>query len=139
MTPVIDCILLVTTGIDLYRGSTASKAHALAAVYIGVSLISGKDIIKWADERFRCYVTKQGSKPARRYGLDYARHQLKGWGKHVLAFLIGSGILYGMITFIGDPSRTTALSGVLKLWAVILVIDLIITLTYFIWPRKEKI
>ncbi|CAH8771099.1 hypothetical protein [Paenibacillus dendritiformis] len=139
LTPVIDLILLITTSIDLYGGATATTAHAVAAVYIGVSIAFGKDMIAWADERFRYYVAKQGSKPLKRYGLEYAKHYLKSWIRHVLAYLIGAGLLFGLIYLIDDASRTEALSGVLRLWTAILGIDLIITISNFIWPKKEKV
>ncbi|MGG3836890.1 hypothetical protein ABEV00_07645 [Paenibacillus thiaminolyticus] len=138
LTPVIDLILLITTSIDLYSGATATTAHAVAAVYIGVSIAFGKDMIAWADERFRYYVAKQGAKPLKRYGLEYAKHYLKSWIRHVLAYLIGAGLLFGLIYLIDDASRTEALSGVLRLWTAILGIDLIITISNFIWPKKEK-
>jgi len=138
LTPVIDCILLVATSIDLHRGATATTAHSLAAVYIAVSLVFGKSMIQWADERFRYFVTKQGSKPVKRYGIEFAKHYFKGWIKHVFAFLIGAGLLFGLITFIDDPSRTEALSDVLKIWTVVVGIDFIIASTYFIWPKKAK-
>ncbi|MFL1672937.1 hypothetical protein QJQ58_06050 [Paenibacillus dendritiformis] len=138
LTPVIDLILLITTSIDLYGGATATTAHAVAAVYIGVSIAFGKDMIAWADERFRYYVAKQGAKPLKRYGLEYAKHYLKSWVRHVLAYLIGAGLLFGLIYLIDDASRTEALSGVLRLWTAILGIDLIITISNFIWPKKEK-
>ncbi|MFD3273805.1 hypothetical protein ACE3MS_27255 [Paenibacillus dendritiformis] len=138
LTPVIDLILLITTSIDLYGGATATTAHAVAAVYIGVSIAFGKDMIAWADERFRYYVAKQGAKPMKRYGLEYAKHYLKSWIRHVLAYLIGAGLLFGLIYLIDDASRTEALSGVLRLWTAILGIDLIITISNFIWPKKEK-
>ena len=138
LTPVIDLILLVTTSVDLYRGATATLAHALAAVYIGVSIAFGKSMISWADERFQYYVAKQGHKPLKRYGMDYAVHYLKSWGLHVISFLIGAGFLAGLIYFVGDPSRTEALSGVLELWTLILGIDLLIAISHFIWPKKEK-
>jgi len=136
LTPLIDFMLLVTTSIDLSRGSTASTAHALAAVYIGVSLVFGKSMIEWADERFRYFATKQGSKRVKRYGIEHAKHYLKGTIKHVFAFLIGAGILFGLIAYVNDPSRTEALSGVLKIWTLVLIIDFIITISYFIWPKK---
>lgn len=139
LTPVIDLILLITTSIDLYGGATATTAHAVAAVYIGVSIAFGKDMIAWADERFRYYVAKQGAKPMKRYGLEYAKHYLKSWIRHVLAYLIGAGLLFGLIYLIDDASRTEALSGVLRLWTAILGIDLIITISNFIWPKKEKV
>lgn len=138
LTPVIDLILLVTTSIDLYGGTAATMAHALAAVYIGVSIAFGKSMIEWADERFRYYVAKQGSKPMKRYGIEYAKHYLKGWGRHVLAYLIGAGLLFGLIYLIDDASRTEALSGVAQGWTFILGIDLIITISNFIWPKQAK-
>ncbi len=50
-------------GVDLYNGATATIVHGIAAVYIGGSLAFGKSMIQWADERFRYYATKQGTKP----------------------------------------------------------------------------
>lgn len=138
LTPVIDLILLITTSVDLYRGATATKAHAIAAVYIGVSIAFGKSMVEWADERFRYYVTRQGPKPLKRFGMEYAKHYLKSWGKHVLAYLLGAGLLAGLIYLINDPSRTEALSAVVKLWTLVLGIDLLIALSNFVWPKKAK-
>lgn len=45
LTPVIDLLLLVVTTVDLYRGAVATMAHAIAAVYIGVSIAFGKSMI----------------------------------------------------------------------------------------------
>ncbi|UOQ92320.1 hypothetical protein MUO14_17845 [Halobacillus shinanisalinarum] len=138
LTPLIDLILLVTTSIDLFRGSTATKAHAIAAVYIGVSIAFGKSMIEWADVRFQYYITRQGSPPIKRVGMDYAKHYFKSWGQHVLAYLIGAGFLVSLIYFINDPSRTDALEGVLKLWTLVLGIDFVIAISNFIWPKKAK-
>lgn len=139
LTPVIDLILLIITGIDLYHGATATQAHAIAAVYIGISIAFGKSMIQWADERFQYYVTKQGSKPAKRFGMEHAKHYMKGYVRHVIAYVIGAGLLAGMNYFINDPTRTAALSGMIKIWSIVLSIDLIITISYFIWPKKQKL
>lgn len=139
LTPVIDLILLSATSIDLYNGATATSIHGLAAVYIGVSIAFGKSMIQWADERFQYYVIKQGPKPVKRYGMEYAIHYFKSWGKHVLAYIIGAGLLAGMIYFIQDASRTEALKGILQIWTVILGIDLLIAISNFIWPTKAKV
>lgn len=139
LTPVIDLILLIITGIDLYHGATATQAHAIAAVYIGTSIAFGKSMIHWADERFQYYVTKQGPKPTERFGMEYARHYLKGWVRHALAYLIGAGLLAGMIYFINDPARTGALSGILRTWTIVLGVDFIIAISNFIWPKKMKV
>jgi hypothetical protein len=138
LTPIIDLILLITAGVDLYNDATATQAHAIAAVYIGSSIAFGKSMIEWADARFQYYVTKQGPKPAKRFGMEYAMHQLKGFFRHILSYLIGAGLLAGMIYVIKDPARTEALTGILKIWSLILGIDFVISISYFIWPRKAK-
>ncbi|MCP3027360.1 hypothetical protein [Halobacillus sp. A5] len=136
LTPVIDLVLLVTTTVDLYHGSTATMAHAIAAVYIGVSIAFGKSMIEWADVRFQYYITKQGPRPTKRTGMDYAKHYLKSWGQHVLAYVIGAVLLIILIYFVSEPAQTEALEGALRLWTVVLVIDLLIAISNFIWPKK---
>lgn len=138
-TPLIDLALLITAGIDLYHGATATVAHAIAAVYIGVSIGFGKSMVKWADERFLYYVKKDGIKPGRLYGLDYAKHYLKGFGKHVVSFLIGAGLLVLVIFLIHNSSQTQALLDVLRIWAIVLGVDFIFSISYFIWPKQRKV
>ncbi len=138
LTPVIDLLLLVITGVDLYRGAVATMAHGIAAIYIGVSIVFGKSMIKWADERFRYYVTKEGPKPVKRYGIDYSIHYLKGFGRHILSYIIGAGALVAIIYFINDASRTEALVQIWKIWSLALGIDFVVTISYFIWPPRQK-
>ncbi|CAM3686157.1 hypothetical protein [Marinicrinis lubricantis] len=138
LSPVVDLILLITTSVDLYRGAESTFAHGLAAVYIGVSIAFGKSMIAWADQRFKYYITKQGTPPVKRYGTEYAVHYFKGWIQHLIAYLIGAVLLGGLIWMIDDASRTEALSGIWQLWSIIVGIDLLISITYFIWPKKQK-
>ncbi len=138
LTPVIDLILLVVTGVDLYRGATATQVHAIVAVYIGISIAFGRSMIEWADIRFQYYVMKQGAKPVKRFGMDYAKHYFKSWGQHVLAFLIGAGILFVLIYLINDSSRTEVLAGFLKVWTLVLGIDLFDCHKQFYLAEKEK-
>lgn len=138
LTPVIDLVLLIVTGIDLSNGAVATQAHALAAIYIGVSIAYGKSMIQWADERFQYYFLKQGSKPIQRYGMEHAKHQVKGWLLHLLAYLIGVGLLGLIIFWIDDFSRTEVMGQTIRVWSVILGIDFLISFSYLIWPKKEK-
>ena len=139
LTPVVDLVLLAVTSVDLYRGATATIAHALAAVYIGVSIAFGKGMIRWADDKFLSYVKKQPlAKKPKLYGMAYARSYAKGWFKHVFAYLIGAGLLLAMIFFVGDASRTGALERAMLQWAVVLGIDLLITVSFFVWPKRSK-
>ncbi|MFD0586582.1 hypothetical protein ACFQZE_01105 [Paenibacillus sp. GCM10027627] len=138
MSPVVDVVLLVATGIDMYNGATATMAHAIAAVYIGVSVAFGKSMIAWADERFSYYIAKEGPAPVKRYGKEYAIHDLKGWGRHVIAYLIGAGLMLILVFWIDDPSRTEAFTRVWQTWSLILGIDLIISISSFIWPKRPR-
>ncbi|WP_301110001.1 hypothetical protein [Sporosarcina sp.] len=139
LTPVIDLLLLIVTASDMYNGAVATQVHAIAAIYLGVSIAFGKSMIRWADVRFLYYIKKQGSKPEKKTGYAHARHSMKGSLQHVLAFIIGGAFLAGMIYFVADADKTEALFQMLKLWAVILAIDIGISLSYFIWPRAEKV
>ncbi|MFB9974102.1 hypothetical protein FPQ10_09025 [Allobacillus sp. SKP2-8] len=137
MTPVVDLILILVTGIDMYRGGEPTTADAIAPIYIAVSIIYGKSIIQWADERFAYYVKREGPKPPRRVGIEYAKHSMKGSLQHILAYMIGGAILLFMIYYIGNDTDTTVLESTLKFWGIIVIVDNVISLTYFIWPREK--
>ncbi|MDZ5783097.1 hypothetical protein [Marinococcus luteus] len=138
LTPILDLVLLVAASVDLMGGARATTAHAIAAIYIAVSVVFGKQMIRWADERFRYYIMRQGNKPPRLYGYAYSWKYFKDWVKHVLAYVLGTGLLWGVIFLVNNADRTEALSGTIKLWSLIVVIDLVISITYFIWPREAK-
>lgn len=138
LTPVVDVVLLVVTSVDLYRGATATIPHALAAVYIGVSLAFGKSMIQWADEKFQQYVTKEGTPKPKLYGMEYAKHYAKSWFRHLFAYVIGAALLAGTIYFINDAERTASLWYILRLWTVVLGVDLLFTASYFLFPKKDK-
>ena len=73
-TPLVDVLLLVVTFIDLKNGAVATTVHGIAAIYIGVSIAFGHQMIKWADERFAAKFVG-GKKPVKRkkYGKEHAR------------------------------------------------------------------
>ncbi|RIN26899.1 hypothetical protein [Staphylococcus succinus] len=140
LTLLVDLALVIFTSLDLYIGATATTAHALAAVYISISLIFGKDMIRWADNNFKYYIMKKGGKPSptRYKGIKFAIQDAKTWLKHLLSYSIGTGLLWFIIFLINDPKRTFALHGVIKIWTIVLVIDLIVCITYFIWPEEKS-
>lgn len=138
LTPVIDLLLLALTSYDLYRGATATIAHGIAAIYIGVSIAYGKSMINWADSRFQYYILRKGEKPARLRGQEFSQNEKKNLLRHYAAFLIGGSMLGLIILLIKDPARTESLFAVLKTWGFVLAIDTAITVSYFIWPKKDK-
>lgn len=138
LTPLIDVLLLALTSYDLYRGATATIAHGIAAIYIGVSIAYGKSMISWADSRFQYYILRKGDKPRRLEGSEFSRNERKNLFRHYAAFLIGGSMLGLIVFLIQDSARTENLIAVLKTWAFVLTIDTAITASYFIWPKKDK-
>ncbi|WP_156889710.1 hypothetical protein [Paenibacillus harenae] len=138
-TPLIDLALAAATVYDLRGGAEATAAHSIAAVYIGVSVAFGHRMIKWADARF-AFRFAGGPAPAGKpkHGREHARYERSGWLLHLLAWAIGSAILYGMMVMVGDETRTEALFQTLRLWMIVLGVDFLISFSYTLKPCKEK-
>lgn len=136
-TILVDLALVTFTAVDLRNGASATLAHGLAAVYIGVSMSFGKSMIQWADERF-AYWFAGGPRPAKKpkYGAEHARHERRLWAKHLLAWAIGCALLAGMTWWVGDPSRTKELVLTIGRWSIVLMVDFLWSFSYTIWPRK---
>lgn len=135
-TPLVDLALLAATTIDLHRGGDAALPHALAAVYVGVSIAWGRRIIDWADAQvaFRFGGGPAPARPPRR-GSAHAAHQRREWLRHVLAWGVGTGLLGAGVLLVGDADRTWPLLNVAALWTLILAIDFLISFSYALWPR----
>jgi len=135
MSPVIDIVLLVLTVFDLSRGSTATLAHGLAAIYIGVSLAFGKQMIAWADGVYRRVILREQVAKER---ISRARRERNGFYRHILAFLIGGALLGAMILWLGNTEQTKSLLRTLQLWGLVLVIDGVISISYTVFPARSK-
>ncbi|AXI07951.1 2TM domain-containing protein [Oceanobacillus sp. 143] len=137
-TPLVDLLLLIVTVIDLKNGAIATTVHGIAAIYIGVSIAFGHQMIKWADEHFAARFAN-GEKPVKRkkYGKEYAKSERSGWYRHLLAWCIGSAFLAGIIFFINNREQTEALYGTLRLWSIVLAADFLISFSYTIFPKKD--
>lgn len=135
MSPVIDIVLLVLTVFDLSRGSTATLAHGLAAIYIGVSLAFGKQMIAWADGVYRRVILREQVAKER---ISRARRERNGFYRHILAFLIGGALLGAMILWLGNTEQTESLLRTLQLWGLVLGIDGVISMSYTVFPARSK-
>lgn len=138
-TPVIDLAIILFTIWDLKNGATANFFHSLAAIYIGVSIVYGKSMIAWADERF-AHRYNNGPEPqkAPKYGVVRARNERIGWYKHALAWLLGCGLLAGMIWLVGDDSKTMQFQYTIRTWSIVIAIDFLISFSYTLWPKEKK-
>jgi hypothetical protein len=136
-TPVVDLALLAATTIDLRRGGEAALPHALAAVYIGVSVAWGQRIVAWADARF-AHRFAGGPPPERspRTGAAHAAHERREWLRHLVAWATGTGLIGLGLLLVGDLDRTRALIDVAALWTLVLAIDFAISFSYTLRPRR---
>lgn len=137
--PLADVVLLVVTIAHLGGGATATSADALAAIYIGVSVAGGRQLIGWADRQV-AYRFAGAAKPRRRpkYGPEHARRERVGWYRHALAWAVGSALLLLACLLVGSWHRTTALTGTAAVWTLVLAIDFLISFSYTLWPRRER-
>jgi hypothetical protein len=138
-TPFVDLVLLAVTTIDLRRGGEAALPHALAAVYIGVSVAWGHRIINWADARF-AHRFAGGPAPERppRTGTLHAARERREWLRHLVAWAAGTALLGLGVLVVGDLDRTWALVNVAVLWTLVLAIDFLISFSYTLWPRRAS-
>lgn len=137
-TPLIDLMLLIFTVFDLKNGTEATFAHALAAIYIGVSIAYGKQMIKWADIQFQYYFLKIDNRPAKLFGIERGKKEMEGFFKHLIAYLIGGIFLVGMIYFLNNATNTENLMATWRIWSIILGIDFLISFSYILFPTSKK-
>jgi hypothetical protein len=137
--PLVDVVLLVATALDLRGGGTATVAHSLAAVYIGVSVGFGHRMVRWADVRFaHRYAGGPPPEPKPRHGAAHAAYERAGWARHLLAWAVGVGLMGLAVLVVGDVARTQALLDTMRLWSVVLVVDGAISLSYTVSPRRPR-
>ena len=137
--PFVDLILLTASALDLRGGGTATLAHGLAAVYIGVSVGFGHSMVRWADARFaHRYAGGPAPEPKPRHGRAHAAYERRAWLRHVAAWATGCALIEAAVVLVGDPDRTEALAGIAGVWTIVLVVDGIISLSYTLSPRKPR-
>ena len=136
LTPVVDLVLLIAVGIDLRAGGTPTFAHALAAVYLGVSIAYGHRMIRWADVRF-AHRFAGGPAPVPLYGWAYAKGCWVGLLHTIAATAIAAGTLW-LLTVLAQPGvDLSGLTSAYRILGIILLADTIWALGYTIWPKRE--
>ncbi|MGY0233828.1 hypothetical protein [Longispora urticae] len=137
--PVIDLGLLAATAVDLHGGGRAGWQHGLAAVYLGFSVAFGHSMVRWADQRF-AYRFAGGPPPVKppRYGTGRALYEWREFAKLALACGIAAGLLALAIAYVGDASRTAALSGWLGRMGVVAAIGFVWAASYTVFPKRER-
>ncbi|MGZ4720858.1 hypothetical protein [Oryzihumus sp.] len=135
--PLVDLILLTASVVDLRRGAAPSIAHALAGVYVGVSVGFGHDLVRWADARFVHRFAGAPRPPARpTHGRTHAAHERAGWYRHAVAWATGS-ILLGLASLlVGTEQGNEVFLGTAGAWGLVLAVDAVISFSYTLFPKR---
>ncbi|MCE3253378.1 MAG: hypothetical protein K0Q67_2398 [Cellvibrio sp.] len=136
--PLLDIILLVAAGVDLYKGAVADFSHGLAAAYLGFTLAFGPSVIQWADQRF-AYKFANGPQPWRppTEGRALTLYEWKQWRKGLVACSIASAILFGGILLVDDPEKSKELAEWIPSLGGLLIVWLFCwPLWYTVFPKK---
>ncbi|MGL5857476.1 MAG: hypothetical protein ACRC35_03540 [Angustibacter sp.] len=135
-TPGVDLALLIAVVINLQGGGTATFAHGLAALYLGVSIAYGHKMIKWADARF-AHRFAHGPAPVKLYGPEHTKERWTDLARTTLATGITAGILWLLTGLVGDSDSTQALTDIYPLLGIWYLIDLTWAISYTVRPRKR--
>ncbi|SDR85473.1 2TM domain-containing protein [Actinopolymorpha singaporensis] len=137
--PMVDVVLLAASVVDLRGGAPATTAHGLAAIYLGVSIAFGNQMIQWADQRF-AHRFAGGPVPVKppKIGRAHAAHERGQWLRHLLAYVLAVAVLVIFTLLVGDLHRTLKLWSVMAPWGIVLAIDFVISFSYTIAPRKRR-
>ncbi|HEU0087151.1 MAG TPA: hypothetical protein VFQ77_05825 [Pseudonocardiaceae bacterium] len=133
-TALVDLAVLVATVFDLRDGGVANWSHGLAATYLGMSVAFGRDLIRWADQRF-AHRFAGGPAPERpaRHGPQWVRYEWRQWAKFALAWAIACGLMLGMIVLVDAPERTE------QLWSWVVRLTIVLVVWFAGWPLRASL
>lgn len=127
--PVVDVVLLVVTGVDLWRGAPADQAHGLAAVYVGFSVALGPSIVRWADQHVAArFATERQAGSAALTPQQAEIVEWKAFGRACGAVAISVLLLMAEIAIAADNVDTAAL------WSWIPRLGLVLVIWMLGWP-----
>ena len=137
--PLVDVVLLVASVVDIHRGTAPSFKHSLAAIFVGVSVGFGHQSLKWAD-KWAAHFLAGAPRPVKppKKGSERALLERAGWFRHLLAYVVGVGIMIGLGLLSGH-----GYAAVLRpagTWTLVLVIDAIVSFSYSFdrAPRQKQ-
>ncbi|AEV82098.1 hypothetical protein ACWT_1082 [Actinoplanes sp. SE50] len=135
--PLLDVVLLGAAAVDLRRGGVPDFAHGLAAIYLGITVVFGHEMVRWADTRFaHRFAGGPAPVPPPRTGRAHAARERRQWLRHLLAYAISAALLAAFTPLAGGFDRAAPLWQAMGPWTLILLIDMVISLSYTLAPRR---
>lgn len=137
LVPVVDAVLLVATAIHLRGGGVPDLSHAIAACYLGFTLVYGHRAIRWLDARF-AYRFAGAAAPRALTGAPYARHCWADVLRSALAMGIASAAAWLLAALATPGADVSALHAVYGWSAFPIVVEVLWASSYTVWPKKAR-
>lgn len=137
MVPLVDVVMLVASVIDIRSGGEPAFRHSLAAIFIGVSVGSGHQSLKWADG-WAAYKLAGGPRPRKlkKGSREKAQHERRGWYRHLLAYAVGVAVMIALGLLSGRGFD--ALLGPAGTWTIVLVIDWFVSFSFKVDADEDE-
>ena len=134
--PLVDLVLIVLIASDAARGAEPTQAHALATMYLGITVAFGHPIIRRTDAWFR-YRFAGGPKPIKppKGSTAEVRALWQEWFRLVVAVFIAATCLLGMIALEGwHLPESAADAADHPYWAALLLMAFIVAVWFLAGP-----
>ncbi|EEK76231.1 Integral membrane protein [Bacillus cereus R309803] len=153
---LVNEVFILTLGVvDYYQTGKFSNFQIITVIILLYAVFYGKKDLKKLDIFAQKLVAKWRNEPApimeehvELTGMAYAKQEIKNWVLHLVLF-VGVHIFfffaYGFIPFEqwgnwleSGIVLNKAASRVSQVWAIILLVDTVISFSYVLFPKKEK-
>jgi hypothetical protein len=134
--PLVDLALLVLVAVDVLRGASPTQPHALAALYLGITVAFGHHIIQRTDAWFR-HRFAGGPKPLKppKGSTAEVRAIRREWFRVVLAATLGATCLLVMIALEGwHPPASVEDAARHPYWATLLLLPIVTAVWFLAGP-----
>lgn len=136
LVPLVDLVLVLLVSADLILGGEPTRAHAFAALYLGITVAFGKPIVHRMDTWFR-YRFDGGPKPTK--PAKGSRAEVRAlwveWFRLLAGFLITTGCILAMLVFEGwwIPSSFAEASED-PFWSTVLLMGVVAVIWFLAGP-----
>jgi hypothetical protein len=139
--PLVDLALLVLVGLDLAGGTEPGRPHALAGLYLGLTVAFGHPLVRWADARFahRFRGTPLPPKPAKGTR-EHVRSLWVEWARVVAAAAIAVVVLalLGVVAGTGAFPSSVDAATTNPLWAQMAVLPVVVVVWFLAGPAFAR-
>ncbi|WP_190123234.1 hypothetical protein [Streptomyces inusitatus] len=135
--PLIDVVLLGATVLSIRNGAEPTVWHGLSAAYLGMTVVYGHGVVRWADAKFARRFGGAVAEPRPElYGRAAVADAWKSWLRFLLAYAISVGMIFGLVVLVGTLDEGAPLLVWLNPLTKVLVYSLIWPIVATVRPGK---